>query len=112
MTGLFNIHTVFGSLSPKQSEQEESAVCFLPCGARLFLCAGGLGLSSPLLHPTQMAVSHPLTSVSYEEVVTTLKAALIDTFYNNIGSGYNVFVEGVAGKGCPLSLQLPSAIRS
>lgn len=30
MTGLFNIHTVFGSLSPKQSEQEERAVCFLP----------------------------------------------------------------------------------
>ena len=30
MTGLFNIHTVYGSLSPKQSEQEERAVCFLP----------------------------------------------------------------------------------
>lgn len=30
MTGLFNIHTVFGSLSPKQSEQEERAVCILP----------------------------------------------------------------------------------
>lgn len=30
MTGLFNIHTVFGSLSPKQSEQEKRAVCFLP----------------------------------------------------------------------------------
>lgn len=30
MTGLFNIHTVFGSLSPKQNEQEERAVSILP----------------------------------------------------------------------------------
>lgn len=75
MTGLFNIHTVVGSLSPKQSEQErERAVCFLPVERVSSSEPGGLRLSS-LLHP-QMVVSHPWAGVSS----TTLKAAVIYIF--------------------------------
>lgn len=64
MTGLFNIHTVLGSLSPKQREQEERAVCFLPVESDSSSKLGGSQLAS-LLH-LQMVVSCP-QSVSGEE---------------------------------------------
>lgn len=51
MTGLFNIHTVFGSLSPKQSKQEERKEQFVsspwsPCGFFPLSCRSQVVISS------------------------------------------------------------------